>query len=436
MKTTRTLTPSSVVELGEAFAGGVNTTIARRHGVVTRGQFQFTAFFESMTRIVFARRDLRDGSLQKGSIDGCHFRADDDHNAINLGIDPAGYLHVAYDHHAQPLQYRTSARPLDVTAWNEPVPMTGRNEMRVTYPQFLMRPADCDDREGLGELWFIYRDGCSGEGDVCLKCYDHETGRWADLAERFVKGTEQTPWTSNAYWDHPTFDRDGRLMLSWVWRLNAGGPPGWDGFYNQTYGFAASPDGKRWFSSHGVELSLPMTPVNNEVIHALTPGVTIFNMAGAAADSQGRMHIVNCAADVPRGPVEYRHLWFDGNRWRWDCLSDRGKGFELYEPGTPTSLPDILIDSHDRVYVIFRGDAVAGQMVAQRLDPPDYEPPGETLVLWPDDLGGSDPIVDRIRWARDGVLSMYVQPCAPYGSPPASHAATPARLVDWDLAGV
>jgi hypothetical protein len=428
--------PVQVLALGEGYATTkVNTTLFRHHGLVTQGDWQFGAFYVSSEEITIVRRDLRDDTISRGTIIGS-FKPADMHNCISLGLDANGYVHIAYDHHGNPLNYRRSLHPFDVTAWTDPLAMTGKLEDRVTYPQFLMCPGNRRDEGLSGRLLFLYRHLGSSNGDICLKEYDPESQTWSDTSERFVKGMDQQPWTSNAYWDHPSFDSRGNLMLSWVWRVVQNASAKGDFIFNHNHGFARSPDGRRWFTSHGVELSLPMTQVNSEIVWPTTPGATIGNMCSSAVDSQDRPHIVGYGADSPDGVPQYRHIWFDGSGWQCQTLSERTEPFGLLVWNVPMSRPEILIDRDDSVYVIYRCDITEHRLVAQRLEPPNYEPPGTILKLWPEDLGRSEPIVDRVRWARDGVLSMLVQRAAqPDQRAKQDLPPEQVSIVDWRLSG-
>lgn len=425
------LKPSRILELGDAYASTtVNTTIFRHHGVATHGDWQFTAYYTSNNSFRVVRRNLYNDEMQCTTIKG-QFNTVDVHNCISLGVDSDGYVHISYDHHGVELNYRRSLAPHDITAWSNPLPMTGINEERVTYPYFLMQPATATSPE---RLLFLYRHGGSGNGDSCLKIYDPSTQSWADLSQRFVKGTEQMPWTSNAYWNHPAFDIYGNLLLSWVWRVNQKASAGADFIFNHNHGFAKSPDGVRWFTAHGVELSLPMTQINSEIVWPTPPGATIANQCSSAVDSEGHLHIAWHGALHPGGPPQYQHLWFDGDRWQCNVVSDRITTFGLLAWDVPMSRPEIVIDFSDTVYVLYRCDLTGQKLVAQRLSPPNYTPVNDIIELWPDELGHSEPIIDRVRWQRDGILTAYVQ----RATQPELHAkeelpSESAFLVDWQF---
>jgi hypothetical protein len=74
-------------------------------------------------------------------------------------------------------------------------------------------------------------------------------------------------------------------------------------------------------------------------------------------------------------------------------------------------------------------------MVAQRLLPPHYRPdPSDIRTLWDRALGRAEPVIDRLRWRRDGLLSMLVQKNRqPAHDRPADPVYEPIYVVDWQL---
>jgi len=64
-------------------------------------------------------------------------------------------------------------------------------------------------------------------------------------------------------------------------------------------------------------------------------------------------------------------------------------------------------DKENMVYVIYRGDISGDRLMVQRLKPPYYKAPGDRYVLLDQDLENTEPVIDRIRWRRDGILSMF-----------------------------
>jgi len=56
--------------------------------------------------------------------------------SVVLGIDKAGYIHVSGNMHAMPMVYFRSRKPYDIGSMEPVHKMTGREESRVTYPNF------------------------------------------------------------------------------------------------------------------------------------------------------------------------------------------------------------------------------------------------------------------------------------------------------------
>lgn len=425
------------IELGLAWAAtSVNTVLFRHHAVLCDGPFQFSAVYVDPRTMRLIRRDLVDGGVEYATLMG-EFKLGDAHNSISLGIDRSGYLHLCYDHHGGLLHYRRSELPHDITRWSDESPMTGAHEDRVTYPTFIHQHAADGTRR---PLLFLYRDGKYNRGHARLKEYDEHSRTWTDREVPVASGADQKPWTCNPYWNHPAADRCGGLHLSFVWRTNAIGAEGRINNINVSY--AKSVDGGvTWATSRGMPYQLPITPVNAETALGVAPGDNLMNQCSMAADSRGRPHIVFYANDGD-GVPQYQHLWFDGKRWQNAVLPTREARFNLEGGGTlpvPISRPEVLVDRDDNLFVIYRTDSCANRLVATCLKAPAYEPDmSRTVVLWDEDLGFSEPIVDRTRWERDGILTMLIQHNKQaLGDAPLSElkddTRMPCRLVDFSF---
>ncbi|MFZ2630258.1 MAG: BNR repeat-containing protein [Desulfosalsimonadaceae bacterium] len=423
-----------IIKLGKGWATNtINTVIFRHHGVITASNFQFASFYDSEGNIKIVRRDLLSNEIMEHLLSG-EYNLIDAHNSISMGIDRHGYLHLSFDHHANKLRYRRSKKPLSIDAWTEVIQMTNERESQVTYPTFI-----CDgDRKQKRPLLFLYRDGSSNKGDAYIKEFDEQTTEWKDRSPCILSGSQQKPWTSNAYWNHPVIDHTGRLHLSFVWRTDSPGSERRVNNINVDYAYSDD-SGLTWYSSRGCQFKSPITQVNSETVWAVSPGSNLINQASMAVDSKGHPHIV-FYSDDPEGIPQYQHLWFDGKSWQHRFISNRNKRFILTGGGAlqiPISRPEIVVDKQDRVYVIYRGDFTGDKMSVQRLLVPDYSPDtSELRVLWPEYIEYAEPIIDRVRWSRDGVLTMLIQrnsqPSHDEGGIPRSE---PVYLVDWDIVG-
>ncbi len=398
------VTEIAKLSLGDAWAANtVNTVIFRHHGILTSGNNQYTAFYVDEHTLRLMRRDLITNDIKIKDILG-DYNLRDAHNSISLGIDRAGHLHMSYDHHATQLRYRRATLPNSIEAWTDELPMTGANEDRVTYPTFIIPYNEYP-------LTLLYRDGVHNKGTARLKTYDEATKVWEDYQSPILSGADQKPWTSNAYWNHPAVGSDGSLHLSFVWRTDALGEE--ERINNINIGYAYSLDnGRNWATSNNRPYNLPITPVNAETVHAVSPGSNLINQTSMALDNSNRPHIV-FYSDNPNGIPQYQHLWFDGKAWHHQFISQRSQAFSLQGAGTlqiPISRPEIVIDRQNNVYVIYRGDLTDNRMVATILSAPDYHyHSANTQTLWNEDLGYAEPIIDRSRWQRDKILTLLLQ---------------------------
>lgn len=206
-------TPLQVISLGQGWAGNtVNTLIFRHHAILTSRQHQFTAYYDDKEKLRLVRRDLETGSTIHHTISG-EYQVRNAYNSISLGIDVNGYLHICYDRHGNSLHYRRSEEPITIDRWTKALPMSGKMGEKITCPTFLIHPLN-------KSLMFLYRHGSSSKGKAGLKTYNFTSKAWKDSPSPILSGYDQRPWTSNPYWNHPVFDRTGKLHLSYVWRTH------------------------------------------------------------------------------------------------------------------------------------------------------------------------------------------------------------------------
>ncbi len=210
----------------------VNAAVFRTNSVVTHGEVQYTAFYDGDSNVILAKRKLGTSNWEvkttpyKGNVK-------DAHNAISIGVDGKGVLHMVWGLHGQALRYVRNTAPgsLDLTAQ---MPMTGQKEASVTYPQFY----NLSD----GDLLFLYRDGSSGNGNAMLNRYDVQSNAWQAAAHPLVAGGGQR----NAYLNTLAVDSKGGIHLSWVWRDT----PDVATNHDVCYAYSAD-EGRTWQKSTG-----------------------------------------------------------------------------------------------------------------------------------------------------------------------------------------
>jgi hypothetical protein len=322
-----------------------------------------------------------------------HGKVADAHNGAVLGVSPDGILHLAYDHHNNPLHYRASRRPGDIHSFGPEQPMTGQLEERVTYPQFVNAPA--------GTLYFFYRDGRSGNGRLCLNRYDAERHTWHALHHPLIDGLDRC----NPYWWRPAFGPDGAMHLAWCWRDTPNAAT------NHDICYARSDDGgATWRRSTGDPQPLPITPENADVVDPVPAGANLLNQCAAAVDAAGHPHLAHYQDDAT-GVPQYMQLWHDGTGWRRASVSARETPFTLAGSGSlriPISRPEIAIAPDGAIWLITGGEE-AGDAVRLYHGGQEGED-WQVQDLPVGALGNWEPTYDVNRWRRDGILSLFILP--------------------------
>ena len=215
--------------------------------LLTHPPYQFVAFYNTRHRLTVAQRKLDDRKwtfIELPDVTGW-----DSHNYIALTADDDGYLHLCADMHVAPLKYFRTTTPWDPSTFKRIDRMTGVDEERCTYPQFL--------RGANGKLLFTYRDGGSGDGNQIYDRYDLKTRTWFPL---FDTPLTDGQGTNNAYFNGPVRGPDGWFHLAWVWRASP------DAGTCHDLSYARSRDLKHWETSGGRPLSLPIRVSDCEIV--------------------------------------------------------------------------------------------------------------------------------------------------------------------------
>ncbi|CAN5914207.1 hypothetical protein BH24BAC1_BH24BAC1_25030 [soil metagenome] len=238
--------------------------------LLTSPPHQYVAYYDEDRRMTVAHRRLGE---QQWTYQVLPERVGwDSHNYIAMALDAQGHLHVSGNLHGDPLKYFYAATPHDIRSLRRMPAMIGKEESRVTYPQFFSGPA--------GELVFTYRDGSSGSGNQIYNTYDPARKTWQRLLD--------TPLTDgegkmNAYLRGPLAGPDGYYHLVWVWRDTP------DAATNHDLSYARSKDLIHWEKSHGTPLSLPITIATAEIIDPVPAGGGMINgNTQIGFDSQNR----------------------------------------------------------------------------------------------------------------------------------------------------
>ncbi len=322
--------------------------------------WQYATWYNADRRLCVGRRKLDAADWQTFHFDDYLFEGNDTHNVAVIGLCPAnGTIHLAFDHHGDPLHYRVSepgvALTPEVVRWSAELfgPVTSELEpgsplKRVTYPRFVRTPK--------GGLQFGCRIGGSGNGDKCLADYDVEHGVWKNFGP-YASGHGQYLGgiSRNAYLNGLTYDREGRLHVTWCWRETG------DPMTNHDLCHAVSPDGGlTWTDAAG----RPAGERGTDPFSIDTPGIRavefpmnrgLINATTQAIDSENRIHLAtfHLPDDVPsqsgweasRAKSKFFHYWRDDDgRWKRNLIPAIG------------SRPQLWLDGADNAYLVFCGD--------------------------------------------------------------------------------
>ena len=242
----------------------------------------------------------------------------DSHNYIVLAIDKDGYLHLSGNMHVNPLTYFRSTKPDDISTLVQVMEMTGANEMKCTYPEF-MTTREC-------ELIFHYRDGSSGSGNEIYNIYDTGTRNWKRLLD--------TPLTDgeglmNAYQTQPILREDNWYHVYWVWRDTP------DCSTNHDLSYMKSPDLKHWYNAFGQPVKMPATLADKSLIVDPIPVKGgIINLAASLCLDDNKKPIFAYHKYDEAGNLQFYTARIDGNHWKIRKLTDWNYRWEFSGGGS------------------------------------------------------------------------------------------------------
>jgi BNR repeat-containing family member len=384
-----------LVDVDSAWANNsVNTVIFRKNSLVTFKGVQYIAYYNNEMFVVIGKRKTGTSQWQlkqtvyKGN-------AADAHNTISIMTDGAGYLHITWDHHNNPLNYCRSISPgsLELT---DKLAMTGLNEQKVTYPEFHKLPD--------GNLLFFYRDGQSGKGNLVLNQYDIKTKKWTQLHTNLIDGEGQR----NAYWQ-ACVDTKGSIHISWVWRESP------DVASNHDMCYAKSTNGgKTWQTSAGKKYIIPITATTAEYACAIPQKSELINQTSMYADAFGNPYIATYWREQGDSIPQYHLIYQKEKQWITKNLDFRKTPFSLSGAGTkriPISRPQIIAwtsGTKTSGVFIFR-DAERKNKVSVAACSDISTGKWHIIDLSEESVGSWEPTYDTELWKEKKILNLFVQ---------------------------
>jgi hypothetical protein len=381
--------------IGKAWAKtSVNTAIFRKNSLVTHDSLQYAAFYDTNGRVVLAKRTIGsdEWSIKKTA---CKGNVKDAHNIISIMVDGNGYLHMAWGHHNNPLNYCRSVAPgsLELT---DRMAMVGNEEEKVTYPEFYKMPD--------GDLLFLYRSGISGMGNLVINAYDVKGQTWRRLQDILIDGEGQR----NAYWQ-AFVDFRGHIHISWTWRETSAVET------NHDLCYAVSKDGgASWQKSNGMPYELPITLSSSEVVCTIPQNSGLINQTSMCVGPEGNPYVVSYWFKGLDAVPQYRLVYKTDNSWHTVQVSDRKTTFALTGGGTkktPISRPQVIAwgeGKNKKVAVLFR-DAERGQKVSLAISQNTEFTRWEYVDLSDFSVGDWEPTFDTELWKTQNKLNVFVQ---------------------------
>lgn len=390
----RKLAGPRLVPAGKGWANNsVNTVSFRKNSLYTAGDTQFIAYYDPERYMILGKRLVGDTAwqLHRTQYQG---NAADAHNSISLIVDNDGCLHVAWDHHNNALRYAKSVAPYSLSL-GEKMPMTGKAENRISYPEFYSLPD--------GKLLFFYRDGGSGNGNLVINQYNTNEKKWVQLQRNLIDGEGKR----NAYWQACT-DNQGTIHVSWVWRESP------DVASNHDLCYARSKDGGlTWEKSTGEKYTLPITAATAEYALHIPQKSELINQTSMTTDDAGRPFIASYWRDSNTQVPTYHVVYWDGG-WKVSNVGLRQTPFSLSGAGSkriPIARPQILVKGRGEeasVWLLFR-DEERGSKVSVATVNGIRSGNWKASDLTTFSVGSWEPTLDIVQWKKNGVIHLFVQ---------------------------
>lgn len=374
----------------------VNAVVFRKNSLVSYKDNQFIAFYDADKNVVLGKRKLGETTwnLRTTQYKG---NANDAHNDISIMVDGAGYLHMAWDHHNNPLNYCRSSSPLSLTLTYK-IPMTGKKESKVSYPEFYKMPG--------GNLLFFYRDGASGNGNLMIDVYNVQLKQWSQVQDGLIDGEGKR----NAYCQ-TAIDNRGIIHLSWVWRESP------DVASNHDLCYARSTDGGlTWEKTTGEKYKLPITAATAEYACKIPQRSELINQTSMCTDEKGNPYIVTYWRDEGSAIPQYRLVYHNGRQWNTEAIAKRNTPFTLSGPGTkkiPVSRPQIVVRRNRKTQtlqaiMLFR-DEERGSKISAAIC--NHFPGGNWVIkdLTETSVDSWEPTYDTELWKTKQILHLFVE---------------------------
>ena len=410
-----------------SFSQNINGRTYQRPPLCTFQGHQYATYYDGNRNVCLARRRLPSGSWEVIRFTDYAISGHDSHNVVTLGICALdGTIHLAFDHHADPLNYRASipgaASNPESVVWSTDLfrPLAGTLgtlgvTSRLTYPCFFNAPN--------GNLMLYFRKGGSGNGYGMIHEYDGTTSTWTPGMGEFISssGTYYGVLSTNSSSRNPYLNgisyAGNRLHVSWGWRENAGSSGS-----NHDLNYAYSDDhGRTWSNSAGTLIGT----TNSSFMRVDSPGLTVAsipeneglsNQYTHYAYPDGSCHVVLAHDQSGTSTKRYHHYWRNSaGSWSSEVIPFSG------------SRPKLVGDDDGTLFLTY----VSGSILRIAKGVPDSSLTGWTwseIHARSGNTEGGEGQVDYTRWEAERILSVYGQEKSGADGLP-----TPLHVVDYQV---
>ena len=267
-------------------------------GTVESSSSIYIGYYDTDRWLAVSQVNKCTGAIRKVRLNS-RFTGWDAHNYVTMALDKDGLVHMSGNMHVSKLIYSRMSKLDDLESLQTLQPITGGIQDRTTYPKFFYFSD--------GTLGFSYRYGQSGDGVEVIDRFDGTVWeRWLDKP-LFASAAGQKP--VNAYHTGYILGPDGNFHVAWVWRANQNANT------NVNVNYARSKDLKNWVSSDGKALTLPITPINAEVVDPVSQGQGLFNNIRLGFDGDARPVISYLKFDT-KGSSQLFHARREIDGWK------------------------------------------------------------------------------------------------------------------------
>lgn len=395
----------------------VNTVVFRKNSLASYKDVQYIAFYDDNQFLVLGKRKFKSPVWQ---LHQTPYKGDatDAHKSVSIMVDGDGYLHVAWNQHNNALHYAIAKSPgsLELSAI---LPMLGKNDQKVTYPEFY--------RLSNGDLFFFYRDGGSGNGNLVMNRYHLKAKRWERIQSNLIDGEG----LRNAYWQLAVDQKDN-IHISWVWRESPNVASNHDVCY------AVSKDGGvTWQKSTQENYQLPINAKQAEYIAKVPQNSSLINQTSMCVSAKGEVFIATYWQGADERKPRYKIIDNVNGGWKTTSLDVHQSDFSLGGQGTkkiPISRPQIITwtkNNTTHIGLVFRDNAQGSKIMLAQAGVHELDK-WKTTALSNKSYGDWEPTFDTLRWQRENVLDLFAQHTEQVDGEGLADSKTSAvEIVEW-----